>query len=361
MSDETGSASEKPARTRRAKPPPRVPYPPPDALVAIIKNQRDLERARDEGWYRVPVATAPAALADGSVRTLAFYLPKSLGADAFQVVYTAPVLGLTTLPRRALLPDEPRHVRADDPYLRVALGPLRRLPRPIPSQRLRRVPFIATTTAKLDRAQEINDLYHDSPLEDAVYAAFQAAHIVAERQYFVPGDERGRYALDFAIFGQRRNLDVECDGDRWHANPTRAQGDNRRNNYLTARGWSVLRFSTAEIEDDLPHVVRMVRETMRDCGGMASQAADVPATPAGDPDAPTGATTAPDAPAAPVGDHSAPVGDHSAPVGDHSAPVGDHSAPPPALLWQPALWDPEIALGQTVDPRVPARKRRRRT
>ncbi len=309
-SDKTPPVVELPARPRRARRP-RAPYPPPDALVAILNSQRDLALARDEAWYRVPAATAPAALVAGSVRTLAFYLPKEHGPDAFQVVYTAPVLGLTTLPRRELLPDEPRHPRADEPYLRVALGPLRRLARPIPSRALRRVVFIATTCDKLDHAQEINDLFHDSPLEDTVYAAFQTARIVAERQYFVPGDDDGRYALDFAIFGQQRNLDVECDGDRYHANPARAKGDNRRNNYLTARGWSVLRFSTAEIESDLPRVLREVRAALRDCGGMV-----LPTTT------------------------------------DDSI----FSSP----LWQAALWEPDIATGHTVDPSLPAPKQRRR-
>lgn len=288
------------------------PYPPPDALVAILNSKRDLALARDEGWYRVPAAHAPAALTNGSIRTLALYLPKEFGADAFQVVYAAPVLGMTTQPRRELLPDEPLHPRADQPYLRVALGALSRLARPIPSQRLRRLVFIATTQTKLRRAQEINDLFHDSPLEDRVWDALQAAGITAERQYYVSGDDKGMYALDFAIFCQERNLDVECDGDRWHANPTRARGDNRRNNYLGARGWSVLRFSTADVEQDLPHVLREVRQAMHDCGGPASPAPD-------------------DAPAL-----------------------------PPGHLWQHALWESAVASGQPVDPHIPAPRSTRR-
>lgn len=300
-----------PARPKRARAR-GTPYPPPDALVAILNSQRDLERARDEGWYRVPAVKAPATLKDGSIRTLALYLPKEFGADAFHVVYAAPVLGTSTQPRRELLPEEPQHPRADQPYLRVALGAVSRLQRPIPSQRLRRLVFITTTHAKLRRAQEINDLFHESPLEDRVWDAFQAAGIIAERQYYVPGDDKGMYALDFAIFCRERNLDIECDGDRYHANPARARGDNRRNNYLTARGWSVLRFSTAEVEQDMPRVLREVRKTMRDCGG----------------------------PASPISD--------------------DVPALPPDHLWQPALWATELAFGHSADPHTPAPRRRRR-
>jgi uncharacterized protein DUF559 len=44
---------------------------------------------------------------------------------------------------------------------------------------------------------------------------------------------------------------VETDGDEWHANRQRSPEDNRRNNALTASGWDVLRFTTAEIMGEL--------------------------------------------------------------------------------------------------------------
>jgi hypothetical protein len=61
--------------------------------------------------------------------------------------------------RRQLLPDEADHPRANDCYYKLELGPLERLPRPIPSHRLRRITFIATTLDRLLNAQEINDLW----------------------------------------------------------------------------------------------------------------------------------------------------------------------------------------------------------
>lgn len=286
-------------------------FPPPDTLVAIVNSLRDFERARDDGWYRIPVEKCPPAMLEGQIHTLAFYLPKTFGADAFTVAYAAPVTGISTHLRRELLPDESHHPRADMMYVRVGLGHVRRLAHPIPSQRQRRIVHIPTTQAKLEAAREINDLYHDSPLEDAVWAAFKAEGIEAERQYYVPGDDSGLYALDFAVFGQQRNLDVECDGDRYHANPAKAASDNQRNNFLGARGWTVLRFSTSQVEHRLSNVVAVVRTAMKHC------------------DAPP---------------HVEP----------QHAP-----APPSDLLWQSALWSPDVAYGHTVDPHRPKRRHRR--
>ena len=50
------------------------------------------------------------------------------------------------------------------------------------------------------------------------------------------------YALDFALFCKKGNLDVETDGDLWHADPQRIPEDNRRNNDLAVQGYKILRF-----------------------------------------------------------------------------------------------------------------------
>jgi very-short-patch-repair endonuclease len=247
-------------------------HPPVDALVVIAKTRESFERAVDEHWYHLPLSKAPPALQAGQVQTVAFYLPKAFGADAFHVTYAASLLTATIMTRRELFPHEPDHKRADERYVRLALGEVERLPHPIPSLRWRRIVVIPTTQAKLEAATEINDLFHASPLEDRVWDALKAGGLPAEREYFVPGDRNGMYALDFAIFGQQRNLDVECDGDQYHATPSRARADNRRNNFLTSRGWSVLRFDTTHIREELPEVMTRIRAAIRDCGGLAPSA-----------------------------------------------------------------------------------------
>jgi very-short-patch-repair endonuclease len=275
-----------------------------------VKSRADFARARDDGWYRVPVATVPESLRepllDGRVRTLALYLPSAFREEGWQVRWIAPIRGVVERSRRELLPDEPGHPRADQPYLRLDLGPLSLLPRPIPSRRLRRIVLIPTTRAKLETAAEINDLFHASPVEDVLWSAFKDDGIEAEREFFVDGDRQRRYALDFAIFGNEGNLDVECDGDAYHANPEKAVYDNRRNNFLTARGWKVLRFSTGQIREALPDVMAHVRATLKQCGGRSAVY--------------------------------------------HAVTFADVE-PFPDELWQPALWARALATGRAVEPR----------
>jgi very-short-patch-repair endonuclease len=244
-------------------------FPAPDALVVIANTRESFARAVDEHWYHLPLSKAPPALLSGHVRTVAFYLPKVFGADAFHVTYAAPLLAATTMTRRGLFPHEPDHPRASMEYMRLTLGEVERLPHPIPSRRWRRIVVCSTTLAKLEAATEINDLFHASPLEDTVWGELKRGGVPAEREYFVPGDRHGMYALDFAIFGQQRNLDIECAGDQYLATPIRARYDNRRNNFLTSRGWSVLRFDTTHIREELPEVMAQIHSAIRDCGGLA--------------------------------------------------------------------------------------------
>jgi hypothetical protein len=131
------------------------------ALVAVVSRPRDLALAREQGWYRVPLARVPAHFA---ADYLAFYQTAAFGAERWSVRYYGPVLHYRIASRRELLPDEPTHPRAAERYYRVALGPLRALPLPIPARRLRRVVFIATTFGQLRRATDVRELYR--PAED---------------------------------------------------------------------------------------------------------------------------------------------------------------------------------------------------
>lgn len=131
------------------------PYAQP-TLVVLINNWRDWQRVVDEHWYRLPVRSAPLPAA---ALYLAFYRTRVFGAEAWQVGYYAPVLRYELLRRRAIVPDEPDHPRADELYYRIGLGPPERLARPVPSRRLRRVTFIPTTLERLLTAADVADLW----------------------------------------------------------------------------------------------------------------------------------------------------------------------------------------------------------
>jgi hypothetical protein len=128
-------------------------------LVAVVKAPRDLVLAREQGWYRIPVASAPYPL---RAELLAFYQTAAFGPERWSVRYVAPVARYRISTRRELLPAEAGHPRADERYYRLELGPLHALVRPVPSQRLRRVTFIATTLGRLLHADDLRELWHPS-------------------------------------------------------------------------------------------------------------------------------------------------------------------------------------------------------
>lgn len=148
------------------------------------------------------------------------------------------------------------------------LESLQRLEQPIRSVRGRRLVFISTTWAKFTTAEQINDLFDDSPLEDRLWAEMKRLHIDAERQYGFPED-KPRYVLDFAVFCNVGKLDIETDGDAYHIGKEIASRDNRRNNALATAGWQVLRFTSHQIGEELTsYCVPEIKNGINRLGGL---------------------------------------------------------------------------------------------
>lgn len=163
-------------------------------LVGIAKTPRDFALARDAGWYRVPVAHAPASLVDTAV--LALYFTAAFGQERWAIHWYAEVRGYELLRRRDLLPDEPEHPQAKAPYYKLQLGPLLRREPPIPSLRWRRITFIETTWDRFAAAEEINDLYVSGA--DGLYVTLKESGFFPERDYLLR--EKGtEYVVDLAI------------------------------------------------------------------------------------------------------------------------------------------------------------------
>ena len=222
-----------------------------EVLVAIMNNVLDWGIARNEHWYRIPVSQVETRLKGRwPPDWLAFYQTKVFGAEAYAVHYYARVHDIQEKRRWELLPDQPRDERAQRRYWQLILGELQRLPRPIQSHRRRRIVFIPTTWHKFVHATEINDLYDESPLEDRLWAELKRRQISAERQALIQVAER-HYFLDFAVHCTEGSIDLETDGDTWHADPERISLDNLRDNDLETLGWRVLRFNTVQIQEQM--------------------------------------------------------------------------------------------------------------
>jgi hypothetical protein len=163
-------------------------------LVAVMNNSRDLEIARTQYWYRIPVKRAPARV---GADYLAFYFTGAFPPQQrHRVVYYAPIHAYRLATRAELLPDEPDHPRARERYFQLEIGELRELACPIVSLRLRRVTFIATTLDRLLRAQEINELWLGRRDDEAVWAALTRADSRSDLE----GEEEEGYAEDTSVW-----------------------------------------------------------------------------------------------------------------------------------------------------------------
>jgi len=182
-------------------------------LVAVMNNRRDFEIARTQGWYRIPVVTAPAQIA-----------------------------------------------------AEIEIGPLQPLPQPIPSRRLRRITFIPTTLERLLHAQEINDLWEADVLKERLWAELQRQGIEAEREYLVQAG-RVAYILDFAVLCRQGNLGIECGSRLGHASVT--ESDSFRSYFFDGKGWEILRFAASELEENLAGCINQVIRYVEKHGGLA--------------------------------------------------------------------------------------------
>src|SRR3954465_4006806 len=81
-------------------------------LVAILNTPHDLEIARKENWYRIPVASAQKWLRNRwPPEWIAFYQTKVFESDAFAIHHYARVESICQKLRVELLPNEPNHAR----------------------------------------------------------------------------------------------------------------------------------------------------------------------------------------------------------------------------------------------------------
>jgi very-short-patch-repair endonuclease len=238
-----------------------------DGLVAILKNKSDLTILQEQGWYRIPVVSAPRRWPP---RWLAFYQPKVFGTDAYRIRYFGQVNDIHRAKRSEIFPNEIASIYSDREYYILNLTKLEEREKPILSIHPRRLLFVPTTWAKFELAEQINDLFDDSPLEDQLWLELKQLSIEAERQWAVNLND-ALYYLDFALFCKSGRIDVETDGDTWHLGRERVPLDNARDNALQIAGWTVLRFNTRQIRENLQtECLRGIEASINNLGGLSS-------------------------------------------------------------------------------------------
>jgi very-short-patch-repair endonuclease len=239
-----------------------------NVLIAYMPSGKDLSIALNKHWYRIPLTTQtiPQNVKNKNVELIAFYQPKIFKEDGFAIRYYAEVKKIRIVKRKELFKDDPLNPKSENKYFKIIIDKLVRLPKSIISRRRRRILFITTTLDRFRKAEEINDLFYESPLEEKFWTEFKNSGILAERQ-FLETIGKSNFFLDFAIFCKNRNLDIECDGDTYHTEKQLVQQDKRRDNILESRGWNVLRYTTEDIEYKLDESIKQVKDTINHYGG----------------------------------------------------------------------------------------------
>jgi hypothetical protein len=234
-------------------------------LVVVVSQPRDLHRALELGWYRIPLDRAPSRVA---AEYLAFYQTGAFPAEErFVVRWMAPVRGYVLTTRRELIPDEPEHRRADAQYYKVLLGDSVALPHPVRSRRLRRITFIPTTLGRLRNAGEINDLWIKSTAQERLWEALKQSRLDGESQFPLQDDLPAQVA-DFALFCRAGRIAVVIS----EALKTTGRVEDRDDvvvDYLAlANQWRLFKVKASEAEQDPIACARRLAELVGELGGL---------------------------------------------------------------------------------------------
>lgn len=231
-------------------------------LVGVLKSQRDFDILLRQHWYRIPVAHAPVQ----QFQYLAFYQPAGFVRNGKCIRYYARVLGYRTVRRDRLLPDESDHPRARDLYLRIRVGKIQKLARPIRNVIPRRVNFGFTTLHRLRTARDLLQLYDIAPIEQIVEDALRRMKIPVKVQYTIRCG-RKHFRLDCAVFCKHGAIAIECDNTASHRTREQKKKDKQKDRTLRVFGWTVLRLSEKEILLNLPHALCRIGNTIVSLGG----------------------------------------------------------------------------------------------
>lgn len=71
----------------------------------------------------------------------------------------------------------------------------------------------------------------------------------------------GKYRIDLALYGHR--IAIECDGKTYHSSLEAKARDRRKNRYLKAQGWKVMRFSGRQINGELAKAIERIEQDVR--------------------------------------------------------------------------------------------------
>ena len=242
-----------------------------DLLVALLPKKSALETLQNEGWYHIPVENTPNRWREGwRPSVMAFYQGKVFGKEeAYKIRYFGEVETIEIVKRRELFPhDEVNQNKAEKPYYKIRIKDLQMRYQPIVSYRPRRLVFVPTTREKFENAEQINDLFDGSPIEDRLWSALKYVNVLAERQWKIVVQKKN-YFLDFAIFCKEGKLAVETDGYTYHYDDrNQIDYDTWRQNEIELDGWRFLHYTTKQVKDNWTPYLGQIQKAIDQLGGV---------------------------------------------------------------------------------------------
>ena len=231
-------------------------------LVGVLKDKRDLKILLKKRWYRIPVNFLPKR----KFSYLAFYQPVAFGKNGKRIQYYARVWSSKIVKRIELLPQEAKHPRVHDDYLKLELAWVKKLKNPIQNIIPRRVSFGFTSLKSLLRAGDILELYGVSPTEQIVNNGLLGSGIQPRKEFTI--SKRGkRYRIDLAIFCKKGNIAIECDNLKAHGSKIQKHKDRLKDLFLCHLGWHVIRLREQDIREKLPDCLNTIEKTVKSLGG----------------------------------------------------------------------------------------------
>lgn len=101
-----------------------------EVLIAIVNDRADLEIAREQHWYRIPLEQVEKLKQrqQWQPQWVALYQTKVFEQEAFTVNYYAKVIAIREVQRRELFPLEPKTAKSEKRYCKLELDTLEGCP-----------------------------------------------------------------------------------------------------------------------------------------------------------------------------------------------------------------------------------------
>ncbi len=237
-------------------------------LVAVLKDWRDLGLLLHEHWYRIPIAHLPKR----AFTHIAFYQPLAFGQAGKGINFYARVLDKKVQKRNVLLPDEPKHARADESYAKFTFTKIIPLKHPIKNVIPRRVSFGFTDLCSLRRAKDILELYHVPKTEQLVAEALANLGIEAKHEFTVVDlVSKKRVRIDLAIECAHGKIAIECDNNKAHKSKVQQKRDRAKDAMLGNLGWRVVRIREGVILSGIDYWMSDIQSAVKLLGGVAQR------------------------------------------------------------------------------------------